>query len=272
MAERRAIVRWLGAGIVELATPDYRQVCFVDAWFWSNRGWSAFGVELPAEYASPEGLVAYLQAKRPEAVLIALTHDHVDHIGDYFGAIKALSGAGLPIKTVLQADLARAGLVQRFKDEGLDNESIIVNGGVGTNIGGTATHGEMRVWCVPAVHSQFLPYPPVGYVIEIGGVRFYASGDTDVYGDLRLVGERYRPDCALVCVGDNAFTMGPDGAALAVELLGCRSAVPIHYAHNPQRSRGPDAGPEFESLVRENDRSAQVHVLKPGETVEITPS
>jgi L-ascorbate metabolism protein UlaG (beta-lactamase superfamily) len=166
--------------------------------------------------------------------------------------------------------MARAGLVQRFQAEGLDNESIIVNGGVGTNLGGTATHGEMQVWCVPAVHSQFLPYPPVGYVIEIGGVRFYASGDTDVFGDLRLVGQRYKPDCALVCVGNRAFTMGPDGAALAVELLGCRAAIPIHYAHNP-RARGPEAGPEFASLVYANDPSIAVHVLKPGDKVDIAP-
>lgn len=160
--------------------------------------------------------------------------------------------------------MARAGLVERFKEAGLDPARVVVNGGVGTNIGGFARHGEMTAWCVSAVHSNFLGFPPVGFLIEIGGVRFYCSGD------LALVGRRYRPDVALVCIGDNAFAMGPDGAALAVELLGCRHAVPIHYAHNPDRSRGPDAGPEFAELVRQATPNVRVHVLKPGESVEIT--
>ena len=264
-----AIVRWLGAGIVELATPDSRQMVFVDAWFWSNSGWGAFGVEKPAEYASPEGLVEYVRGKGAEAVLVALTHDHIDHIGDYFTALKALADGGVNVKSVLQADMARAGLVERFKEAGLEPAEVVVNGGVGTNIGGFAKHGEITAWCVPAVHSNFLGFPPVGFVIEIGGVRFYCSGDTDVYGDLALVGRRYRPDVALVCIGDNAFTMGPDGAALAVEMLGCSHAVPIHYAHNPHRSRGPDAGPEFAELVKQATPNVRVHVLKPGESVEI---
>ena len=265
-----AIVRWLGAGIVELATTDYRQMAFVDAWFWSNRGWDAFGVEKPAEYASPEGLVAYVRQKGAEAVLVALTHDHVDHIGDYFTALKALADGGINVKSVLQADMARAGLVERFKEAGIDQAEVVLNGGVGTNIGGVARHGEMTAWCVPALHSTFLGFPPVGFVIEIGGVRFYCSGDTDVFGDLQLVGRRYRPDVALVCIGDNANTMGPDGAALAVEMLGCNHAVPIHYAHNAIRSRGPDAGPEFAELVGKATTGVTVHVLKPGETVEIS--
>src|SRR5690349_21828382 len=106
MVERQAVVRWCGAGIVELATPDYRDLVFVDAWFWSNSGWTAFGVEKPAEYSSPAGLVDYVKAKGSESVLIALTHDHVDHIGDYFGALTALNDAGVNVKTVLQADMA----------------------------------------------------------------------------------------------------------------------------------------------------------------------
>jgi L-ascorbate metabolism protein UlaG (beta-lactamase superfamily) len=265
MTDGRAVVRWLGAGIVELASPDYRDLVFVDAWFWSNGGWTAFGVPKPEEYASPEGLVEYVQKRGSGAVLIALTHDHQDHIGDFFSALRALHAAGVNVKAVLQADMARQGLVSRFKDEGLEPAEVIVNGGVGTNFGGRATHGGITTWMVPAVHSQFAPYPPCGYVIEVGGVRFYASGDTHVFSDLSLVKRLYQPDVALVCVGDNAFTMGPDGAAIAVELLGVSAAVPIHYAHSP-RAMGPEAGPEFARLA---PAGVQVHVLRPGESVEV---
>jgi L-ascorbate metabolism protein UlaG (beta-lactamase superfamily) len=61
--------------------------------------------------------------------------------------------------------------------------------------------------------------------------------------------------------------MGPDGAAIAVELLGCSAAVPIHYAHSP-RASGPEAGPEFARLVQAATPGVQVHVPKPGESVE----
>jgi L-ascorbate metabolism protein UlaG (beta-lactamase superfamily) len=267
--DRRAVVRWCGAGIVELASPEARDLVFVDAWFWSNGGWTAFGLDKPKEYASPDGLVEYVTGKSPGSVLVALTHDHMDHIGDYFEALSALRQAGVNVKTVLQADMARQGLVARFKEAGLEPAEIIVNGGVGTNFGGRAIHGGITTWMVPAVHSQFLPYPPCGYVVEVGGVRFYASGDTHVYGDLSLVAKLYRPDVALVCVGDNAFTMGPDGAALAVEMLGVSAAIPIHYAHSP-RAMGPEAGAEFAQRVQAATPGVQVHVLKPGESVEVT--
>src|SRR5439155_1195853 len=242
MAQRRAIARWCGAGIVELATPDFRDMVYVDTWFWSNRGWSAFGIEKPPEYTSPEGLAAYVKGKNPQTVLVALTHDHNDHIGDYFETLTALAGAGLNVKTVGQADMVRAGIVQKYRDAGLDPAEIVVNGGGGANIGGTARVGGITGWVVPAVHSTFLGFPAIGFIVEIGGVRFYASGDTDVFLDLQLVGRRYHPDVALVCVGGGANTMGPDGAALAVELLGCSEAIPIHYAHNIPRGLGIEAG------------------------------
>ena len=58
--------------------------------------------------------------KSPDAVLVLLTHDHGDHMGDYFDVLKALSVAGLNVKTTGQSDLMRAGLVQKFKDSGLE--------------------------------------------------------------------------------------------------------------------------------------------------------
>src|SRR6185436_6898590 len=40
-------VRWLGGGVVELATPDYKQIAFGDAWVWNNAGWQRFSVPKP---------------------------------------------------------------------------------------------------------------------------------------------------------------------------------------------------------------------------------
>lgn len=268
MSERAATLRWCGAGIVEISSLESKDLLFVDAWFWNNAGWERFGVDKPAEYASREGFVDYVVGKNPESVLIAVTHDHGDHIGDYFETLKALVDAGINVKSVVQADLAQFHLKDRYAEAGLDIEQVLVNGGRGANIGGVSRHGGITTWTVPAVHSTTGGYPAVGYVAEVGGVRFYCSGDTDLFGDLALVGDQHQPDVAVVCIGNGPFTMGPQGAVRAVGMLGARHAVPIHYAHNPL-VRQPDAGPEFEDLLAIADSSVKAHVLKPGGSVQI---
>ena len=65
---------------------------------------------------------------------------------------------------------------------------------------------------------------------------------------MALVGTRYRPDLAVVCTGNGAFTMGPDDAASAVKLLGVSQAIPVHYAHNPLVV-GPQCGDLFKAAV-----------------------
>ncbi|MEX0952670.1 MAG: MBL fold metallo-hydrolase [Nitriliruptoraceae bacterium] len=266
MADRAATLRWCGGGIVEIASSDGKDLLFIDAWFWNNAGWERFDVAKPAEYASPEGFVDYVTAKDPESVLIALTHDHGDHVKDYFEALRALSDAGVNVRTTAQADLVQFHLMDQYTDAGIDVETVVANSGRGANIGGTTRHGGMTTWTVPAVHSTTAGFPAVGYVVEVGGVRLYCSGDTDLFGDMALIGERYDPDVAVVCIGNGPFTMGPDGAARAVKMLGASHAVPIHYAHNPL-VRQPDAGPEFEDLVSQQDSSIRTHVIRPGDSV-----
>ena len=119
----KVAVRWLGGGVVELATPDYKQIAYLDAWVWNNAGWTRFGVSKPPEYASKDGFVQYVASKKPDAVLVLLTHDHGDHIGDYFEMLQGLTAAGLPVMTAGQSDLMRKGLVDECKAAGLDASS-----------------------------------------------------------------------------------------------------------------------------------------------------
>ena len=63
-------------------------------------------------------------------------------------------------------------------------------------------------------------FPAAGFILEIGGIRVYISGDTDLYGDMKLVGQRYQPNVALVCVGGGPNTMDPAEAAVACQWLG----------------------------------------------------
>ncbi|MBV8031287.1 MAG: MBL fold metallo-hydrolase [Betaproteobacteria bacterium] len=263
----RFSVRWLGGGIVELATPDNKQIAYGDAWFWSNAGWTRFNVQKPPEYSSPEGFAKYVKGKNPDAVFVLLTHDHGDHGGDYMDALKALVDAGVPVMTTGQSDLMRApnGLVPDFKKAGLDNAKIVANGGAGMNFGGTSRHGAMTARLVPAVHSTVHGFPAAGFMLDIGGSRVYISGDTDLFGDMKGLGERYQPNVAIVCVGDGPFTMGPEEAARACQWLGVQHAIPVHYAHNPL-VKGVEAGEEFRKAMAQIAPGVQVSVLKPGDT------
>jgi L-ascorbate metabolism protein UlaG (beta-lactamase superfamily) len=261
----RISVRWLGGGVAELATPDYKQIAYCDAWIWNNTGWSRFSVEKPPEYATKAGFVQYVAGKKPEAVFVLLTHDHGDHMGDYFEMLKGLVDAGLPVMTTGQSDLMRNGLVPEFKKAGLDPAKAVVNGGAGMNFGGISKYGAMTAHLVPAVHSNLSGYPAAGFMLDIGGMRVYLSGDTDLFGEMKTLGERYHPNLAIVCVGDGPFTMGPEDAARACQWLGVTRAIPVHYAHNPL-VRGIEAGEEFRRAMAQIAPGIQVMVMKPGDT------
>jgi L-ascorbate metabolism protein UlaG (beta-lactamase superfamily) len=256
-------MRWYGGGVFELATPDDKTIVLVDAWIWNNTGFTAFQVPKPPELASAGAYAAHLKSRAPNAVIVALTHDHGDHMGDYFELLSALLGAGVDVKTVGQSDLMRVGLVPRFKAANIDNTQVVLNGGAAMNMGGTASYKGVTLRLVPAVHSTASGFPPAGFIIDVGGARVYASGDTDLYGDMAMIGSRYRPDLAVVCMGNGAFTMGPDDAAYAVQMTGARHAVPVHYAHNPL-VLGPSAGEQFRAAVGRTAPQTAVTVLRPG--------
>lgn len=262
------LVRWLGGGVVEIATPDHKQIAYCDAWIWNNSGWDRFSVTKPPEYASKEGFVQYLQGKNPEAIFVLLTHDHGDHMGDYLEMLKAMVDAGLPVKTTGQSDLMRAGLVEDFRKAGLEPAKVVANNGAGMNFGGVSRHGGMAAHLVPAVHSNVHGHPAAGFMLDIGGARVYVSGDTDLFGELKVLGERYHPDLAVVCVGDGPFTMGPADAARACQWLGVRHALPVHYAHNAM-VKGIEAGKEFEAALRKIAPRVASTVTTPGETRRI---
>ncbi len=146
---------------------------------------------------------------------------------------------------------------------------------VGMNKGGTYETAGIRVTMVTAHHSagdwnaagETTLYlgDPAGFVVELeNGFRFYHAGDTDVFGDMRLIGELHRPELAFLPIGGH-FTMGPREAALAVELLGVRHVVPIHYGTFPILAGTP------QELRQELDARGlahvEVHAPEPGGSV-----
>lgn len=108
------------------------------------------------------------------------------------------------------------------------------------NLGGTYRfEGGWLKW-VPAWHSSSFPDGtyggmPMGVVVELGGKRIYHAGDTALFSDMRLIGEMGL-DLALLPIGDH-FTMGPEDALKALELLRPKKVVPIHYNTFPPSAK-----------------------------------
>ncbi|MFD1731335.1 metal-dependent hydrolase [Deinococcus malanensis] len=107
---------------------------------------------------------------------------------------------------------------------------------VGMNIGGTYRAEWGSVTLTPAWHSSSFPDGtyggmPTGLVVEMGDKRLYHAGDTCLFSDMRLIGDRGL-DAAILPIGDH-FTMGPEEAARCLELLRPRVAIPMHYATFP---------------------------------------
>jgi L-ascorbate metabolism protein UlaG (beta-lactamase superfamily) len=135
------------------------------------------------------------------------------------------------------------------------------------NKGGSQEVDGIRFTLVNAFHSsssgtgEYLG-EPCGIVVRLeGGKVVYFAGDTCVFGDMALIARLYRPDYAVLPIGDY-FTMSPAEAALALELLGNPACVPCHYGTFPVLTGTP------EELVRLAPE-ARVHLIEPGETLEL---
>ncbi len=146
---------------------------------------------------------------------------------------------------------------------------------IGMNKGGTVTAAGIKVTMVHADHSAGDWHPggettlylgdPVGFVVEVeNGFRFYFAGDTAVFGDMRLIGELWKPELAVLPIGGH-FTMGPREAALAAELLGVRHVIPIHYGTFPVLAGTPDQ--LRGELAARGLADVEVHAPQPGGSI-----
>jgi L-ascorbate metabolism protein UlaG (beta-lactamase superfamily) len=190
-------------------------------------------------------------AKRVGGIdLMLITHGHVDHCEDA-AAIARESGATIVASPELCGWLERQG-VKHLRP---------------MNIGGRQHLSGLDIAMVPALHSSSAPDgaylgPATGFVVRFENrTAAYFAGDTALFGDMRLIRERYAPEVAFLPIGDR-FTMGPEDAAIAAEWLGVKAVVPIHYATFPELTGTPD---ELRKHCR--PRGIDVIELRAGETV-----
>ena len=193
--------------------------------------------------------------------LILVTHGHFDHTADAV-AISKMYGA----KVGMNADMGSV-----YQGLGILPKDKLIR----WNKSGTITPiGEdIKITMVRAEHSSTVRFDgsvepggePVGYIIELeNGYKIYHSGDTGVFGDMKMIGEYYQPDLALVCIG-GWFTMGPEEAAYAMgDLMKPKMAIPMHYGTFKLLKGTPE---EFKKAL--GDSSVKVKVMEPGQTVSM---
>jgi len=226
-------ITWLGHATFVLKSPGGKRILF-DPWVTGNP-------------STPESA-----RKVGELDLILITHGHGDHTGD---AVSIGRSTGAQVVAPYEVSVW-------LGQKGLKNVT-------GMNPGGTLNMLGLSITMVPAVHSSSIEEDgkitylgvAAGYVVTFEtGLTIYYAGDTSIFGDMRLIGEMYRPQIAFLPIGD-LYTMGPEQAAKACELLGVTQVVPMHYGTFPALTGTPA---KLRELVE--PRGVKVLELKPGET------
>ncbi len=229
-------ITWLGHATVQLRL-DSGEVLILDPWIEGN----------PAYPASH-------QIDRVDSILIS--HGHFDHIHDAIPLAKKHSP-----KVVAIFETAKW-----LESKGVANTSPM-------NKGGSQMVGPVKVTMVHAIHScgiiegDQIIYggEASGYVLRFADQRcLYFAGDTNVFSDMQLIRELYRPELAFLPIGD-LFTMSPHEASMAAKLLNVRRIIPMHFGTFPALTGTPG---ELAAMLKTDMPSTEVWTLEPGKPVQ----
>jgi L-ascorbate metabolism protein UlaG (beta-lactamase superfamily) len=218
---------WYGHGTHGLETGGYKVL--IDPYFTDN----------PA---------ASTTAEEVEADFIVVSHGHGDHIAD---AIEIAQRTGALV-------IANFEIVNWLGNKGLEKLHP-------QHIGGGFHHPFGYLKFTQALHGSGLPDGsyggnPAGLLITtLDGQKVYFACDTGLFASMRLIGEE-GIDLAVLPIGDN-FTMGPDDALRAVQMIQPGHVIPVHYNTWPLIEQDPLA---WAARV-EAETKTKAHVLQPGE-------
>ncbi len=177
---------------------------------------------------------------------VALTHGHADHMGD---SIMIAEASGATVYAAYE-------ICEYIQSQGHEKcEAGNPGGKIETPFGWIAF---TQAFHSSSFDGRYMGMP-CGIVANIGGVTLYHLGDTALFGDLKLLGEIYKPDVAMIPVGDR-FTMGPELGKIAAEMVRPKLAIPIHYGTWPML---------VSDISAFKPEGVEVRAMKPGETIEV---
>ena len=190
-----------------------------------------------------------VKAETVDVDTILVSHGHFDHIADVV-SIAARNQA----KVITNYEIAQ----WLNNQHGLEDLAEM-------NLGGQLELPWGIVKMVPAVHSSGLPDgsyggEAAGFIISIEGKNIYFACDTALFGDMRLIGEQ-GIDLAVLPIGD-LYTMGPEDAVKATNLIQPKSVLPSHFGTWPPIEQNTEA---WCGMIRETTEATPL-VLKPGQT------
>ncbi len=219
-------IRWLGHAAFEINMAD--KIVLIDPFLKDN----------------PKAAVKPDEISKVDVIIV--THNHFDHFAD---AVEIAKKHGANVVAVYETANAAA-------EQGVEKT-------VGLNVGGTVKIDGLSITLTPAFHS--CTSNPSGVVLSDGKVSIYHAGDTSLFGDMKLIGQLYKPRVALLPIG-GFYTMGPLEAAVATALIKPRVVIPHHYGTFDLINQDPN---EFAKFVRRKAKGVKVVVLKPGESYEL---
>jgi L-ascorbate metabolism protein UlaG (beta-lactamase superfamily) len=245
-------VQWLGQAAFKITTIAGK-VIVIDPWLKTNP-------KTPEAFKNLEAL--------GKVDMVLVTHGHFDHVADA-PAIANMHSAPLWAPAGLAQSLAMLGVLPANLANRM-NKSGVVNPPLSPGVKITmvrAEHSSEYVWKNPATSKDELHVAGEagGFIIEFeNGFKLWHMGDTGVFGDMRLIGEMYKPDLVLMPIGGGQFVMNPADAAMAArDLIKAKTLIPMHYLTNPGL---PGTPAQLTSAL--GNANIKVLVLQPGDTAE----
>ena len=146
---------------------------------------------------------------------IFVTHAHGDHLGS---AIEISKKTGATITAVFEL----ANYCTRKGASAID-----------IGLGGWQEYGWGKVIAVGAQHSSSTPDGmyggcPCGFIFEIENKRIYHAGDTGLSSEMKVIGDIYAPEIAMLPIGGK-YTMDIEHALKAAEMIKSQIIIPMHY-------------------------------------------